>query len=236
MIPILMYHSIAKMPSSEVMRSLHVHPAAFERQMRLLKWLGYRVTGITEALNLRDSGHDKIVALTFDDAYQNFYTHALPVLNQFGFSATVYVVSDLIGQYNRWDELTGISRNPLMDYRQITECVQNAIEIGAHGCSHASLTEPNTDVRYEVEESKKTIEKLFPIKCQSFCYPYGHFNTLITKAVEEAGFGNAVSMIRSRVNRDDNPFLLPRIPINWRTTSVQFLVKLLTGYEDRRRK
>ena len=41
-IPILMYHNIKLIEKSEVMKSLHVAPNAFKRQMLILKKLGFR--------------------------------------------------------------------------------------------------------------------------------------------------------------------------------------------------
>ncbi len=41
--------------------------------------------------------------LTFDDGYRDTLTHALPVLQRLGFSATCYLVVDESGKHNRRD-------------------------------------------------------------------------------------------------------------------------------------
>jgi hypothetical protein len=50
-IPILMYHSIAKMPKGTIMRNLHVPPKLFRLQMWLLKILGYKGLNLTQLLH-----------------------------------------------------------------------------------------------------------------------------------------------------------------------------------------
>lgn len=40
--------------------------------------------------------HGNYVVLTFDDGYQDFYTHAWPILTDFGFTATVFLPTGLI--------------------------------------------------------------------------------------------------------------------------------------------
>ena len=235
-IPILMYHSIKDVGRSEPMRSIHVPPTRFANQIRLIKTLGYRGCSVTEAVDSLSRGcQDKLVALTFDDGYLNFYTAALPILKKFGFTATVYVVSELIGKINEWDLPSGISENPLMSERELKTCVQDGVEIGCHTASHKSLVEQSTNFERELTEAKSHIEALLDQSCMSFCYPYGHYDDRTVEQVRQAGFNNATTMIRGRATSKDDVFELPRIPINWHTMPHLFLIKLLTSYEDKRR-
>jgi peptidoglycan/xylan/chitin deacetylase (PgdA/CDA1 family) len=235
-IPVLMYHSIQNIPENEIMRSLHVKPRAFAIQMWLLKALGYRGCSVSEVLAaFNNNSSEKLVGLTFDDGYENFYYNALPVLRRFKFSATVYCVSNLIGKDNQWDRNTGISYNPLMTEEQIRNCLNNGIEIGCHSATHQSLIEDNCDLPKEIKTAKTTLENRFGVSVSSFCYPYGHFNDKVVSAVNEAGFTSATTMMRSRAKPTDQNRILPRIPVNWHTLPFLFLLKILSGYEDRRR-
>lgn len=231
-----MYHSIKDVYKSEPMRSLHVPPSRFANQIRLIKALGYRGCSVTEAVdNLSKEPKDKLIALTFDDGYSNFYTEALPILKKFGFTATVYVVSELIGKTNEWDLSSGISENPLMSEQELKICVQNGIEIGCHTASHKSLVEQDRIYERELTDAKNHIEALLDQSCTSFCYPYGHYDKKTVEQVRQAGFRNATTMIRGRATAKDDLFELPRIPVNWHTMPHLFLIKLLTSYEDKRR-
>ena len=231
-----MYHSIKSVEKAEIMRSLHVHPSNFILQMHILKMLGYRGCSLSEAYEaLRTRSKKKLVALTFDDGYKNFQTAVLPVLKDLNFSATVYIVADLVGSYNVWDEQVGISRNELMGWQDLEECVANGIEIGCHSMTHASLCDADIKLTQEIINSKKLIEQNLNIRVNSFCYPYGHYNPEIVQQLKTAGFSNACTMVRSRISLYDDPFLLPRIPITWHTLPHLFLMKLFTSYEDKRR-
>lgn len=231
-----MYHSIQSVPRTEVMRSLHVHPRAFALQMWILKKLGFRGCSVSEAIASFMSGStEKLIALTFDDGYENFLTNALPALNNYGFSATVYAITDLIGEFNQWDSKNGISRNNLMDYRDLRICVSEGIEVGCHSATHISLSNQKADLVHEIKSAKDTLETNLDVPIKTFCYPYGHFNDRVINFVQQALFDSATTMIRSRATARDNSLALPRIPITWHTMPHLFLAKILTNYEDKRR-
>jgi peptidoglycan/xylan/chitin deacetylase (PgdA/CDA1 family) len=235
-IPILMYHSIQSVPRTEVMRSLHVHPRSFALQMRILKMLGFRGCSVSEAIASFKSGiPEKLVALTFDDGYKNFLTNAAPTLKKHGFSATIYAVSDLVGTFNQWDLKNGISRNDLMDYADLRQCVSGGFEIGCHSATHVSLTSPAANLEQEIKKAKHKLEDQLDSSVDSFCYPYGHFESNVCNWVRLASFTSATTMIRSRATSSEDPIRLPRIPITWHTLPHLFVAKIATSYEDRRR-
>lgn len=235
-IPLLMYHSIKAVDNTEIMRSLHVSPRSFAKQMYLLKLLGFKGASVSQCMEaLKQNTGERLVGLTFDDGYSNFFTCALPILRNLDFSATVYVIPGHVASYNVWDEGNGISQNSLMNWDEIKACKKMGIEIGCHSMDHSSLVQPNIDITRNINEAKDTLDKQLNHRTTTFCYPYGHFNDSVIKATKEAGFVSATTMIRSRATSQDDPFSLPRIPINWHTWPHLFLAKVLTNYEDRRR-
>src|SRR5436189_163485 len=114
-VPILEYHGVGEAPPGVQQPYLYVRPAQFRRQIGLLRMLGIRCVSVSEALRLLDAkAADRIVALTFDDAYRDVFVHALPILRAAGFTATCYAVSDRLNSYNTWDaDLLGV-RKPTM--------------------------------------------------------------------------------------------------------------------------
>ena len=52
----------------------------------------------------------KWLALTFDDGYQDFADAAWPLLQRYGFSATVFLVTDHVGGHAEWDREYGEPR------------------------------------------------------------------------------------------------------------------------------
>ena len=235
-IPILMYHSIESMPKNTVMRSLHVSPSKFKFQMWVLNILGYRGLSLKDLKPYLDGNvHGKVVGITFDDGYQNNLTNAAPVLKKYNFSATCYIVSQNIGLSNIWDLSNNITQRPLMTESEIKQWLNLGMDIGAHTRTHADLTSISEKKAYgEINDCKTDLENKFNVKVADFCYPFGRFNDLILKMVENSNYSTASTMQRGRVNLASNNYLLPRIPINYRTLPHLFLAKILTNYEDKR--
>jgi hypothetical protein len=69
-----------------------------------------------------------------------------------------------------------------------------------------------------------------------FAYPYGEYDDKTVAAVAAAGFTTAVTTQRSRVLAGDKLLLLPRVNIARTTLPHLFLMKIISRYEDKRRK
>ena len=138
---ILTYHQIEMAPPPPAaFRSLYVAPASFARQMRWLQNLGYRGLSMRDLLPyLRGEKVGKVLGLTFDDGYCNNLQYALPVLQECGFTATCYVMSQLLGKTNVWDLENGVVQADLMTAAQIRQWAKAGMEIGAHTQTHCKL-------------------------------------------------------------------------------------------------
>ncbi|MBC7468603.1 MAG: polysaccharide deacetylase family protein [Ramlibacter sp.] len=237
-IPILTYHQVETPPEKGTpFRSLVVSPAAFARQMGLLKALGYRGLSMT-ALEpyLRGERRGRVVGITLDDGYVNNLQHALPVLTRHGFSATCYVVSGQMGGSNVWDHGKGIPARQLMDAAQLRAWVAGGQEIGAHTRNHVDLRQADDSTAFqEIAGCKRELEHRVEAEVRHFCYPYGsheHKHAAMAKAV---GYRTATTTQRSRALAGDDLFELPRVPVLRSTTLPVLWLKLATGYEDRKR-
>lgn len=238
-IPILTYHQVETPPGKGVpYRSLVVSPAAFGRQMGLLKALGYRGLSMT-ALEpyLRGEQRGKVVGITLDDGYVNNLKHALPVLQRHGFSSTCYVVSGQMGGSNVWDHGKGIPVRPLMDAAQLKAWVAGGQEVGAHTSNHVDLQQTDdTSALQEIAGCKRDLEHRVQAEVRHFCYPYGSYAPRHAAMAKAAGYKTATTTQRSRTRAGDDLFELPRVPV-LRTTLLPVLwLKIATGYEDRKRR
>lgn len=94
-VPILMYHEIASPAETE--SNLSVSPDQFAAQLQYLHDAGYQTPTFTEAAAALAGGPGSLpsrsVVLTFDDGYADFHSQALPLLEKFGFTATVFVTT-----------------------------------------------------------------------------------------------------------------------------------------------
>ena len=100
MIPILMYHQVAEIPRNMDPLGLAVPPGQFEEQMRYLERNGYSCLTLPEAVRYfqKDARTpSKTFVITFDDGYQDIFTTVCPILEKFGFAATVFLVAGRVG-------------------------------------------------------------------------------------------------------------------------------------------
>ena len=232
---ILTYHQIdLAPPPPAAFRSLYVAPDSFARQMRWLKRLGYRGLSMRDLMPyLRGEKVGKVVGLTFDDGYCNNLHHALPVLQDCGFTATCYVISQLLGKANVWDLSNGVKQSDLMSPEQIRAWSQAGMEIGAHTQNHCQLTSlPDEDALREISASKKELADLIGREVEHFCYPYGIYEARHTAMAKTAGYQSATTTRRGKVQPGADLFQLHRIPVVRSTYLPQFLLKLLTEYEN----
>lgn len=236
-LPILTYHNIASAPRGlRRWRSLYVSSGAFARQLWLLKHFGYTGLSMSAAMPyLQGERTGRIAVITLDDGYVDNLNSALPVLQRFGFSATCYVVSGSIGQYNQWDaERLGIHK-PLMSVEQLRGWQRGGMEIGAHTRSHPRLTQCNdAQLHEEIHGSKATLENHLDGPVTQFCYPYGDADDRVVGVVREAGFAAATTTRRGRATASMDLWQLPRVQIARHHVLPQFAMRVMTGYEDRR--
>ena len=232
---ILTYHQIdLAPPPPAAFRSLYVAPDSFARQMRWLKRLGYRGLSMRDLMPyLRGEKVGKVVGLTFDDGYCNNLHHALPVLQDCRFTATCYVISQLLGKTNVWDLSNGVKQADLMSSEQIRAWSQAGMEIGAHTQNHCQLPSlPDEDALREISASKEELADLIGREVEHFCYPYGIYEARHTAMAKTAGYQSATTTRRGKVQPGADLFQLHRIPVVRSTYLPQFLLKLLTEYEN----
>jgi len=230
-ISILMYHQIGEFERPPAHRSTYCHIRRFKAQMAWLYRCGYQVIGLEEACEVLFEGKPlkgNAVVLTFDDGYQNFYEQAFPVLERYGFPATVFLVADLLGKTSEWLAADGRPDPPLMDISIIRQLRRKGVLFGAHTLSHPRLSQiDHEQMCREVKESKRVLEELLDEKVDYFCYPCGDFDAGVVAAVKDAGYRGALSCIRASAEAGKvDPFLIPRKAISFGDSLAGFWWKI----------
>ena len=92
---ILCYHSIAIDDEHQWSGTYSMSPDTLAARFRMLRKGNYNVLPLDEALRRLYDGTlpPRSVALTFDDGLYDFYARAHPLLQEFGFPATVYLTT-----------------------------------------------------------------------------------------------------------------------------------------------
>ena len=237
-IPILMYHSIAEKDESKVRPYYRTttSPPAFAAQMEYLHQNGYQTCSPTQAISLLKANTRsaaKAVAITFDDGYRDFYQNAFPVLNQFGFTATVFLPTAYIGetalQFKERDCLT---------WSEVRELQGYGIAFGSHTVTHPQLRDLDNDsIEREIVNSKKESEQRTGGVVDSFAYPYAfpqadaEFKKRLRDSLHRAGYHSGVCTIIGRAGRDSDPLFIERLPINSLDDTALFQAKLAGAFD-----
>ncbi len=178
-LPVFAYHHIGEVPRPWV-PGLSVPTEVFERQIRWLARRGFKSIRSADWLDWVRAGKplpEKAILLTFDDAYADLARFALPVLQRYGFTGLVLVVTSRIGETAQWGELAGYPLMKLMDKDQIRHWAREGIEFGAHSRTHADLTRLSPgNLAEEIAASQKDLEELLQVPVRTFAYPYGASN------------------------------------------------------------
>ncbi|MBI3950394.1 MAG: polysaccharide deacetylase family protein [Acidobacteria bacterium] len=183
-IAILTYHSIDDSGSA-----LSTSPRLFAEQMQILYELGLRVIGLDEVSQaLAASGPaESLVVITFDDGFQSISEHAHPVLQRYGFTATVFLVTDYCGKTNSWpSQPWHIERRPLLQWSEIKQMSAAGISFGSHTRTHPDLRMVSRrDAEEELLVSKRTIEDALGQPVYTLAYPYGGYDDVIRRLAAE---------------------------------------------------
>lgn len=94
-LPILMYHHLDEQGDGNATVSV----GGFRRQMELLKKEGYTPITCQQLVSFTEGGTlpEKPVLITFDDGYASNYRLAFPILKEYGFPATIFVIGCTAG-------------------------------------------------------------------------------------------------------------------------------------------
>jgi len=240
-LPILTYHRLLPQNparSADPMR-ISVSQDRFRRHLRWLKRFGYRTVGLEEYIKrLRHHPHPapsplegerreggRPFAITFDDGYEEVLTLGLPVLQEFGFTATVFAVS--AEEHNRWDD--GNAR--LMSAEQLRRWRAAGMEVGAHSCTHPHLTRINREsARREIRDSRTGLEQVLGQTVTMLAYPYGESNPEVEALAREAGFEAAFATDQAPRDHFQNLYRLRRSVVFPGNTAWEILIKAQRWY------
>lgn len=224
-IPVLLYHSINNDNSNLSLRSNE-----FEKHMVYLKKKNFKTTNFNQ---LKKNEGKKII-ITFDDGYKDLMINVLPILKKYGFTATCFIVTDLLGSKNTWDRnKSNYFEKELMNKNDILEWISNGMFIGSHSHNHQDLTLLTNDaITNQLEKSKKILENITGNEIISFSYPYGKVNKKVYDVTKKI-FNVAVTTNRGRYDPDSHDsHLIPRIDMGKKLSIFKILLKIQTNYED----
>ena len=140
------------------------------------------LAGNTEVVNSQSVQISTVVTLGFDDAYQNQWRYAVPLLRSHNMNVT-------------WYPITSDSDVPFdccMSWAQLATLQNQGDDVGSHTIDHPDLTTLTPDqITQEVCGSRQDMIANGIHDPVSFAYPFGTFNATVENIVKQCGFTNA---------------------------------------------
>jgi peptidoglycan/xylan/chitin deacetylase (PgdA/CDA1 family) len=217
---ILMYHVINPPPSGAPFPGLYVEPGEFAEQMQALASAGYHAVTMDQLWANWHEGAPlpagKPIVLSFDNGYQSQYSQALPVLRRLGW----------VGVENI--QLTGLppSQGGLSP-AQVHGLLSAGWELDTQGFSHADLIALDASaLHYQVAVARSTIQRLYHVPVNWFCYPSGHYDATVVAAVQAAGYRGSTTVVPGWAQPTGDPNRLPRLRVLGGTSGAQLLSEI----------
>ncbi|MEC4888430.1 MAG: polysaccharide deacetylase family protein [Nitrospira sp.] len=197
-----------------------------------MEWLyrkGFQTLSLAEAAGLVRAGQpfrERTCVVTFDDGYENVYREAFPVLQEFGFTATVFLITGYCGKQNSWPgHVSPVGEQPLLSWPQIEDMARHRVEFGSHTVTHPDLAVVTRgEAEREMRESKHTIQDRLGREVEVFAYPYGQYAPWTVELAREH-FSGACSTVLGKASLHDDPIFLPRVDMYY--LSSQWLMESL---------
>ncbi|MEF8984984.1 MAG: polysaccharide deacetylase family protein [Bacteroidales bacterium] len=190
--------------------STNIDTELFEQHLKFLHENDYTVLTFGEALDKLKSSDkvpEKTVVLTVDDGYKSFKTDAVPLLEKYGFSATVFLCTQYVGKsgYLSWDDIRALQ--------------DKGYEFGNHSHSHDHfLNYSDERTREEFKKDLAQAEQIFQrelgYKPDFYCYPYGEYNPDIQNILRENGYQAGAAQKSGVIRTGSDVYALPRFPMN----------------------
>jgi len=218
-LPILVYHSIDERETSISTRREH-----FLNQMRRFSQKGWKTLTLGEAAARVKRGENlekNRFCITFDDGMKSVRDEADPILREFGFRATLFVITNQVGARPNWYRLPEAYRGePLLPIDELAKLKDAGWDLQPHTHDHPVLPHLPLDLQIEqIGRSRELMLKWFGSEGESagsvLAYPFGQFDENTKKAMQTAGMRAGVTLRFSTWVEREEMFTWPRIGSAW---------------------
>ncbi len=185
---ILQYHHV----SESTPHSTSISPEQFIAHLDWINDNNFEVMALPELVstlqNKQEFAHDKVVAITFDDANRSVCKTAWPILKKYKLPFTLFISSEAVKRDYQsqcsWDELKEMYNSGLMTpanhSHQHLHMVSNSLL--------ENMNEWRAFTKNEILKAQSLIETNIGYASTLFAYPYGEYNANLTSMISELGF------------------------------------------------
>lgn len=221
-VPILMYHYVSDLPPNpdRYRRDLTVLPEDFKAQLQYLADAGHHTITLSDLYLYLTQGYplpEKPVILTFDDGYRDAYEVVFPLLLDYGFTGTFFVLATP----------THFESPGYMTWAQMKEMSDAGMEIQSHGRDHVDLRARSYDyLVYQIRGIQEAVQYHTDRLPRFFCYPSGRRDANVIAVLKSADYWGAVTTDWGTTHTRETLFEMPRIRIRGDGTLESFIDKL----------
>ena len=218
-VPILMYHYISEPPADadKYRIDLSVAPDDFRRQMTYLAENGYTTINLADLSRAIADKQDlpaKPVIITIDDGYRDNYENAFPILQEYGLTAAISLVT------NRIDE----GHPDYLTWAMVEEMAAAGIQFIPHTKTHIDLHGQSRDALiWQILGSQETIAAHVGYTPRYFVYPSGRYDENTVTILKELDFWGALTTLSGKWHGFDDRYEWTRMRVHNYTVLPEFV-------------
>ncbi|HWO83450.1 MAG TPA: polysaccharide deacetylase family protein [Solirubrobacterales bacterium] len=222
---VLVYHRFAGelKPGQE---RIDVAPRRFRRQLRLLRWLGFKPLPLDDLLAFHRGELNELprrrFVVTVDDAMADAVE---PLRRAASHAPQLFVPTAELGGSAHW-----IDGEPVAGWDEIRELAAAGVAIGSHTRHHRRLTRLGAAEReVELVGSLAELREQVPGAAAVIAYPNGDHDEEVCAAAAAAGYEAGYTTEKGRNDAAADPYRLRRVSVHGADGALAVLWKVLTG-------
>ena len=190
-IAVLCYHDLQPVAKNDMTNT----PANFKAHMKWLKTNGFKTLTIDELVDIlkkKQPPPRKGVVLTFDDGYEGVYTYAYPALKKYGFKATLFLVTSVMGDeqppmpHLTWPQIEEMDRQDVI--RAEVHAEKLHVKLGQRLSAEISKGEAATDIEHDLQNARATIQRHTHRPVHSIAWPFGDYSKDLIHLAAKQGY------------------------------------------------
>lgn len=226
-VPILMYHYVGYLPADadNVRVNLTITPDLFQQHIDYLSRAEFSPISlyeISEALLHGAYLPPKPIVLTFDDGHIDHYTNVFPILRDFSYTGTFFIITQFADN----------NQPGYLNWNQIQEMADAGMSMQSHTKTHPDLRNRDHNfLVYQILGSIESLEHYTQNEITAFSYPAGRYDTAVLNLLDTTTIQTAVTTQFGMQHTTTDMLEMPRIRIT-NETGVAGLDYLLTPTDD----
>jgi peptidoglycan/xylan/chitin deacetylase (PgdA/CDA1 family) len=213
-----MYHYISIPPqdADQYRLDLSVTPDNFRAQMAYLAQNGYSTVDLYDLslaiANKRELPPNPVI-ITLDDGYRDNYEYAFPILQEFGFKATIFIPTEFLDlgnpNYLTWD--------------MVHEMAAYGIRFEVHSRTHPDLSNQERDfLIWEILGPQETLAAHLGYTPRYFAYPGGRYDQDVIDILAELDYWGAVTTASGKWNGFNDRYEWTRMRVRYSYSLGEF--------------